>query len=279
MVEAAIIRMRLLTYADLGGAIAPELKIPNSILAAEPKTIKINIIGTPADAAGFSEIDPVTGHMLESTAVAMELISSSADDNASAAGAVQGVYSIGIDGSDDLVQRAEAMHATDGTTVVTTTNLYKENFHGFSGLHGTSDMDAAGNIQMRDIADNVCWTIAATKNESDGSAIKIPDNHLGMLTKFRVRRLAPAAGVYAADEGVRIRIVYINALDGETGMAAANRCNNWLEIEAVGAYQAQAAHPCGFVFEEGTWLHLQHSSKVDAGEQYELEVEYIIWKK
>jgi hypothetical protein len=279
MVEAATIRMRLQEYRDISAGIL--LSIPNEIRAQRPKLLRFHIIGRPADAAGFSEIDPVTGHQLEDPAVAMELLSSDNKDNGSAAGAVQSVYSIGIDENDEIVTRLEPMHATVGTTVVTTTNLYKENFHGYAAAHGTEDMDAEGNIVMRDIADNVCWTIAAGKNESDGSAFKVPDNHVAMLAFGLMRRLEPAAGVYAADEGIRIRIVYIDPIDGEAGMAAADRCNNWIDIESVGAYSKQndAIFPVGQCFESGTWIHHQHSSKVDAGELYDLTLEYLIWKK
>jgi hypothetical protein len=279
MAEAAIIRMRLQEFKDIAGGYL--LNFPPEIRAAKPKLLRLHIVGTPADAAGFSEIDPVTGHQLEDPAVAMEILSTSADDNGAAGGHVQSVYSIGIDGDNEIVTRLEPMHATVGTTAVTTTNLYKENFHGYSAAHGTGDMDAAGDIIMRDIADNTCWTIATAKNESDGSAFKVPDNHVAMLAYGLLRRLAPAAGVYAADEGVRIRIVYIDPIDGETGMAAADRCNNWIDVESVGGYTTQAAgqFPIGQCFESGTWIHFQHSSKVDAGELYDLLLEFLIWKK
>lgn len=279
MAESAVIRMRLQEYKDIGGGYLSNY--PNSILATEPKLLRLHIVGRPADAAGFSEIDPVANYQSSSAGAAIEYLSSSADDNAAAGGAVQAIYVIGIDEENEILTRLEAMHATDGTTVMTSTNLYKEAFHHYSGLHGTSDMDAAGNITVRTIADAAISVIAATKNESDGSAFKIPDNHVGMLTYGLLRRLEPAAGVYAADEGIRIRIIYIDPLDGETGMVAADRCNNWIDVESVGGYtdQAQGTFPIGQCFESGSWIHFQHSSKVDAGELYDLYLEFLIWKK
>lgn len=276
MVEAAVIRMRLQEYADISGGYL--LNFPPEVRASRPKLLRIHIIGTPADAAGFSEIDPVTGHILEDPAVAIEIVSSSDDDNGSATGHVQSIYTIGND-DDGISTRLEPLHATAGTTPVTTTNTYQECFHAYSAAHGTGDMDAAGNVVTRDAADNVCCTIAAGSNESDGSAFKVPNNHVAMLAYGELRRLAPAAGVYAADEGVRIRIVYIDPIDGETGMAAADRCNNWIEIEAVGAYDHVAYFHPGQMFESETWVHVQHSSKVDAGEEYELTLEFLIWEK
>jgi hypothetical protein len=279
MAESAVIRMRLQEFKDIAGGIL--LTIPPEIKAMQPKLLRLHIVGRPADAAGFSEIDPVTGHILEDPAVAIELLSSSDDDNQQAAAHVQSIYTIGIDGNDEIVTRLELLHATAGTTPVTTTNLYKECFHSYSAAHGTGDMDAAGNIATRDAADNVCCTIAAGKNESDGSAFKVPDNHVAMLAFGLMRRLEPAAGVYAADEGIRIRIIYIDPIDGETGMVAADRTVNWIDVESVGGYTDQPAgtFPIGQCFESGSWIHFQHSSKVDAGELYDLLLEFLIWKK
>jgi len=279
MAEAATIRMRLQEFKDIGAGFL--LALPLTIRAMQPKLLRIHIVGTPADAAGFSEIKPCTAYLDLATAVAIEHLSSDALDKSGAAGAVQSFYTIGIDELDELVTRLETQHATDGTTVVTTTNLYKDVFHAYAAAHGTQDMDAEGTITIRKIDDTALTTIPITKNESLGSAFKVPDNHVAMLAFGLLRRLAPAAGVYAADEGVRIRIIYIDPIDGESGMAAADRCNNWIDVESVGGYTTQAAgqFPIGQCFESGTWIHLQHSSKVDAGELYDLLLEFLIWKK
>jgi hypothetical protein len=279
MVEAAAIRMRLQEYKDIAGGLL--LSIPNAIRAMEPKLLRIHVVGTPADAAGFTEIDPNPAYLNESTAVAIEILSSSADDNGSATGAVQSVTTIGIDGNDEIVARSQPLHATVGTTVVTSTDLYKDVFHHYANSWGSSDKDAAGNITIRNIADTALCVLTAGKNESEGSAFKVPDNHVAMLAYGLLRRLTAAAGVYAADEGIRLRIVYIDPIDGATGLAAADRCNNWIDVESVGGYtdQAQGSFPIGQCFESGTWLHFYHSSKVDAGEEYDLVLEFLIWKK
>ena len=142
MAEGAIIRMRLHSWPDLGGCVGSNIIIPSNVSASEPKIIDIKIEGTPANAPGFSEIDPVTGHQLEDPGVAIEILSSDNKDNAAVGGAVQGVYIIGIDENDELQQLPQPMHGTTGTTVVTSTTLWKECFHMFAGLHGTEDMDA-----------------------------------------------------------------------------------------------------------------------------------------
>lgn len=279
MAETAIIRMRLHTWEAHGSIVGSDINVPNQVAAGEPKILELYMEHSPADAAGFSEIDPVTGHNLEDPAVAVELLSSNNEDNSSGTGAVATVYTIGIDENDEIVQRIETMHAVTGTTVVTTTNLYKELFHMFSASWGSADKDATGNITVQDIADNDICIIAATKNESDGSAFKVPDGHCAMLIHGHIKRTAAAAGVYAADEGVRLRILYINPLDGTTGVAAADRTLNWLTLEAVGAYVHEAVFQVGEVFEEGTWIHFQHSSKIDAGELVATHLKFLIWKK
>ena len=279
MAEGAIIRMRLHSWPDLGGCVGSNIIIPSNVSASEPKIIDIKIEGTPANAPGFSEIDPVTGHQLEDPGVAIEILSSDNKDNAAVGGAVQGVYIIGIDENDELQQLPQAMHAATGTTVVTSTTLWKECFHMFAGLHGTEDMDAEGNITLQDIADNDICIIALTKNESDGSAFKVPDGHCAMLLYAHLKRLAPTAGVYSADEGVRIRILAINALDGETGMVAGDRAINWINMESVGEFIYEAEHKGGEIYPEGTWIHFQHSSKVNLGELYDFHAKFLIWKK
>jgi len=257
------------------------LSIPNAIRAMEPKLLRIHIVGTPADAAGFTEIKPCTAYLNASVAVAIEHLSSDALDRNAADGAVRSFYTIGIDELDEIITRLEEQDATDGTTPITTTNLYKDVFHAHAAAHGTTDKDAEGTITLRKADDTALTTIPITKNESLGSAFKVPDNHVAMLSYGLLRRLTAAAGVYAADEGIRLRIIYIDPIDGATGLAAADRCNNWIDVESVGGYtdQAQGSFPIGQCFESGTWIHLQHSSKVDAGEEYDLVLEFLIWKK
>lgn len=279
MADTGIIRMRLHTWEEHGSIVGSSINVPNSITAGEPKILDLYMEHTPADAAGFSEIDPVAGHQLEDPAVAIEFLSSSDEDNSSGTGAVATFATIGIDENNNLVVRTETMHAATGTTVVTSTQLYKELFHCYANSWGSADKDATGTITTRDIANNPIAAIALTKNESDGSAFQVPKGHCAMLIHGHIKRLAPAAAVYASDEGVRLRIIYINPLDGTTGLVAADRTINWITLEAVGAYQDEASFELGTVFEELTWIHHWHSSKVDAGELFSSHLKYLIWKK
>ena len=280
MVEAATIRMRLHTYEELGGCIAPRLKLPLSILAMQPKVLHINISATPADAAGFTEIDPCPAYQTASTAVAIEILSSSNTDNQAAGGHLQEVNIIGTDENDELVTKPQLLHATAGTTVVTSTTTWKNVFHTYGIQWGTGDKDAAGNITVQKIDDTDLCVITAAGNESEGSAFRVPDGHCALLDHRSLRRTAPAAGVYANDEGVRLKVEWIDEIDGTTGLVAADRTNNYFIMEVVGAFEnvEENTFPTE-VFESGTWIHFWHSSKVNAGEAYDAHFSFVIWKK
>jgi hypothetical protein len=280
MVESAVIRMRLQTYADVGGMIAADQNLPLSVLAMQPKVLRIRIQGRPADAAGFTEIDPNPAYQTASTAVAIEILSSSDTDNQSAGGHAQSVNIIGTNGDDELVNETQVLHATAGTTVVTSTTLWKEVWHTYCNAWGTGDKDNAGTITVQKIDDTDLCLIAAAANESEGSAFRVPDGHCAMLVFASLKRIEPAAGVYASDEGVMLRVVHIDAVDGATGLVAADRHLNYFTMEVVGAYENVEEEPKDrIVYESGTWIHFQHSSKVDAGELYDAHFSFIIWKK
>jgi hypothetical protein len=280
MVESAVIRMRLYDYASSGGMIASRYNLPLSILAMQPKILQIRIQGRPADAAGFTEIDPNPAYQTASTAVAIEILSSSDTDNQTAGGHAQSVNIIGTNGDDDLVNVTQVLHATAGTTVVTSTELYKEVWHMYCNAWGSGDKDNAGTITVQKIDDTDLCTIAVAANESEGSAFRIPDGCCGMLSFASLKRLEPAAGVYAADEGVRVRVVHIDPVDGATGLVAADRHLNYFTMEIVGAYENVDEEPKNTeIYEAGTWIHFEHSSKVDAGELYDAHFTFIIWKK
>lgn len=276
MAEGYIVRMRLQEYADISGGLLGEL--PSHIKASRPKLLKIHVVGTPADVAGFSEISPPTTVVHNDTAVIIETISSSANDGLQAGDHGQKIKTISIDGNNEIVTREETGHATDWTNPVDTTNLYKATFHSYGSQWGTGDKDFAGNLDCRSVADAVTVQIAAGKNESDGARFRVPDNHVAMLFGGQLKRLAETV-----DEGVRIRIVYIDTLDGTTGLVAADRAINWLEFRVNGIATAGGVQsidiPKGFMFESGTWIVPQHSSMVDLGELYDLTLNFLIWKK
>lgn len=276
MAEASNCRMRLQNYRDIGGGILENL--PNHIKAAEPQILRLHMVGTPADVIGFSEISAPSAVLGVSTAVATESISAQANDNQSAGGHLQGYTAIGIDENDKLVNVDQLSHATDGTTFVLHTETFKEVFHAFGNEWGTGDKDAAGNFDVRKIDDTVLVRILAGANESNGSRFLVPDGHVAMLFGGKLMRTAETV-----DEGVSIRIIYIDPIDGATGLVAADRLNNWLEFVCNGIADSGSPDvveiPKGFMFTSGTWISFEHSSLVNLGEGYDLTVDFLIWKK
>ena len=272
MAESSLCRMRLQEFADIGGGILGEL--PLDIRAGRPQLLRLHITGTPADAIGFSEISAPTTKADITTAVAVETISSAAGDNLTAGADLQKINVICIE-SDRLNNLELSMDPTDGTTFVLHTELLKEVFHSFGVAWGTTGKDAAGNIDVRNIADTVWVQILATKNESNGSSFKVPDGHVAMLYGGRLTRLAETV-----DEGVSIRIVYTDVIDA---IGVDELLNNHLEFAVngiTGSGDGQSINiPKGFMFEPKTWIQFQHSSLVDAGEPYDLVLDFLIWKK
>lgn len=277
MVEASECRMRLHEYRDIGGGLLGEL--PGHIKAASPQLLTLHIIGKPADAAGFSEIDPPTAVFAETTAVAIETISSSGDDGNEAGDHLQAISSIGINGSNKMVTVQNIATTAAWSTFQLETETWKNIFHCFGSLWGTGDKDPAGAVDVRKIDDTVIVELVAGDNEGNGAAFVVPIGHVAMLYGGMLRRLT-ATGAWANDEGIKIRIVYIDAIDGLTGLVAADRSQNWLEFVIAGQYGEQELEiPKGFMFEEKTQIIHQHSSAVDAGEDYDLMLQYLIWKK
>jgi len=265
-------RMRLFEYEDIGRGLLAN--VSKDVLVKEPKLLRLHVVGMPADAKAFAEIDADTNDAHVTAAAAIEWLSASDTDNMAAGGAVQQFMTIGIDGENQIVTREENMHATAGTTVVASTNVYKNIFHAYASDWGTSDADAAGQIDIRKLDNTIYLSIPAADNESNGSGFRVPIDHScmlvgGLLTRFSL----------AADEGVIIRIIYVDPLiDGDSTQAAADRCINWLDFSASGATQQQAKPPIGYTFGEGTTLSFWHSSFVDAGENYDLTLDFLIWQ-
>lgn len=277
MVEASECRMRLQEYRDIGGGILGDL--PNHIEAAQPQLLTLHIIGKPADAAAFSEIDPPTSVHHVAAAVAIETISSSANDGNAAADHLQAINIIGINGSDKMVTVQNIATSDDWTTFQLEVELWKDIFHCFGSLWGTGDKDPDGDVDVRNIANTVIVELGAGDNEGNGAAFVVPDGHVAMLYGGVLRRLT-TTGAWANDEGIKIRIVYIDAIDGKTGLVAADRSQNWLEFVIAGQYGEQEIQiPKGHMFESGSQIIHQHSSAVNEGEDYDLTLQYLIWKK
>ena len=276
MVEASECRMRLQEYRDIGGGILGDL--PEHIKAANPQLLTLHIIGKPADVAGFSEIDPPTSVFAVSTAVAVETISSSANDNSSGTGHLAKINAIGINGLNKMITVQMTGDPTDWTTFVLHTELWKNMFHCYGSEWGSGDDDPAGAVDIRTIADTVIVELIAGDNEGNGAAFVVPDGHVAMLYGGTFRRIS-ATGAWANDEGVRVRIVYIDAIDGLLGLAA-DRAINWIDLFIAGQYGEQEIQvPKGQMFESGSQIIHQHSSAVNLGEDYELYLQYLIWKK
>lgn len=271
MVVASECRMRLQEFKDIAGGYLDD--VPLSIMAMSPKLLTIHVVGKPADIKAFAEIDAQTNNMEDAVALAIESVSGDALDKNHADGAVRTFNTISIDGDNEMVTREELMHATDGTTPVQTTNVYKECFKAYATLWGNGDDDAHGQIDIRELDDAPIFiSIPAGDNESNGERFKVPDNHVAMLYGGRLARHS-----IATDEGVIIRLIYIDAVDALLGLAA-DRAINWVDF-IVGGTHVQIDIPKGQMFESGSWISLWHSSLVDAGEDYDLTLNFLIWKK
>ena len=273
-------RMRLYEYRDIGGGILGDL--PGHIKAASPQLLDIYIVATPADVAGFLEIDPPTS-VLSSSGEVVETISSSADDGNDATDHLQGISAIGIISTNKMVT-IQMLAASAAWTETLHTDIWKNIFHCFGSKWGTGDRDPAGAVDIRTVGDLVLVELVAGDNEGNGAAFVVPHGHACMLYGGRLTRIT-ASGAWANDEGVAIRIVYIDAIDalnpgGAGAPGAADRAINWLEFIVAGQYGNQYVDiPRGFMFEEDTSIIHQDSSVVDAGEPYTLHLQYLIWKK
>jgi len=269
-------RMRLLEYRDIGGGILGDL--PEHIKAASPQLLTIHIVGTTDAVLGFLEIDPPTSVFAEAVAVPIETISSSADDGNAAGDALQAISTIGIDGSNKMVTIQNIATTADWTNFQLEVELWKHIFHCFGSLWGTGDDDPAGDVDIRTIGDVVIVELPTGDNEGNGAAFVVPHGHACMLYGGHLRRLT-TTGAWANDEGIAIRIVYIDKNDALLGLAA-DRAINWLEFVIAGQYSKQELEiPKGHVFEEDTQIIHQHSCVVDGSENYDLYLQYLIWKK
>ena len=269
-------RMRLLEYRDIGGGILGDL--PGHIKAAEPQLLTLHIVGTTDTALGFLEIDPPSSVFAETTAVAIETISSSGDDGNEAGDHLQGISIIGINDSDKMITVQNLATTAAWSTFQLETELWKNIFHCFGSKWGTGDDDPAGDVDIRTIGDVVIVELPTGDNEGNGAAFVVPDGHVAMLYGGTLRRLT-TTGAWANDEGIKIRIVYIDPIDGLLGLAA-DRAINWLEFVIAGQYSKQELEiPKGQMFEAGSQIIHQHSCIVDGSENYDLYLQYLIWKK
>lgn len=268
-------RMRLQGFRDIGGGILGDL--PGHIKAAEPQLLTLHILGTTDAVLGFLEIDAPTSVFAEAAAVAIETISSSADDGNEAGDHLQGISAIGINGSDKMVT-VQMLATTAAWTETLHTELWKNIFHCFGSKWGTGDDDPAGDVDIRTIGDVVIVELPTGDNEGNGARFVVPHGHVAMLYGGHLRRLT-TTGAWANDEGIAIRIVYIDALDGVLGLPA-DRSQNWIEFVIAGQYGYQEIEiPKGQMFEEDSQIIHQHSCVVDASENYDLYLQYLIWKK
>lgn len=272
MAEASECRMRLQEYRDIGGGILGDM--PEHIKAASPQILNITLAGTPADVAGFSEISAPTNILDESIAVQFETISGSANDNLTAGAHAQKIMAIGINQLNKMVTVELDGHSTDWTTFVLHDETMKCIFHTFCSKWGTGDKDNAGQIDVRKIDDTILLSILAAGNESNGSRFKVPDGHCAMLYNGRMMRFSNAI-----DEGVRLRIYFVNGVDGQSGLVAGDRHLNYHEVVVNRTTMIQTHLNEGRVYESGTWIYFEHSSLIDAGEEYSINLKFLIWKK
>jgi len=264
---ADLCRMRLQEFADIGGGILEQ--IPLDIRAQRPKILNIHLTGASTD-GNFTEISAPTAVLGLSTAVVIETNSAAALDKNHDDGAVRAQEFIGIDENDEILGRQEVMHPTNGQTDQATTNLYKEIFHSFAVLFGTGGKNAEGQIDISTIADAIQVSIPIAKNESNGSRFKVPDNHVCMLFGGILSRAS-----VATDEGVKIRIQYVDAIDA---VGVDSVALNYIEL-VVGGIHVQVDVPKGHMFESGTWISFHRSWVADLSENYDIKLNFLIWRK
>lgn len=125
-----------------------------------------------ASSNGKTEISPPDTVFDGTTTVAyVYAISSSAQDTSTGTG-VRTIILLGLDENDVL--KAESITMT-GATQVKSSNKYKRIFHHYATSWGSGN-DAAGDITISDDGQsNTYLTIGAGSNESDGSAIWVPE--------------------------------------------------------------------------------------------------------
>jgi len=216
------------------------------------------------------EIDPLASKVQLATAAAWEQISASANDNQQAGGHAQLVRSIIVDGDNEPQNHEEYLDATDGTTVVTTTQVAKDVWHTDMIEWGTGGKDCAGNVDVRTIADVVISQIVAGANEGQGSGFMIPDGWLCSLLGGRLE----AVGAHGAGQGTTFTMRVEDVIDAATTVQVLTDYI-W---QVTDTHRSQELEPSIKIFQSGTEITF-HQIYIVAAEDFSVRMYFLLWKK
>lgn len=240
--------------------------ISQGILMSKAKLLHITLAGTST--AG-SEIDALTAKLQLSTAAIMEMDSSQANDKNAADGHVRSVNTIGVNENNEPLNRTEEMHATNGTTIKDTTNLYMDLWHTHSNLWGSGDKDAAGTVDISKGDATLIGRITASANEGQGSGFKVPIGWRAAL----ISRTLQAIGSQGAAEGKFIKLLYVDENDFLNDV----RAFNYEIIEIFGTVRRVEGHSV-MVFDEKTEITFFQGWSNAGGEDFEAHYYFLLWK-
>lgn len=274
---AEVCRMRLYdAKKDFGVFFFEGIDIPEALLQRDLKLLHIAGTG-PAKAAGEFSAPTAQLGLVGTTAVAMETVSSSADDGYINTDHGRSVMTIGIDADDNIVEREEIGHATDWSTADhAATHTYKEVFHMYGCLWGV-DEDFAGQLDIRTVADAVQVSIAVGANESNGSRFCIPDNHAGCFVKARVQALDDT---WTADKGGQIIVYAYDVIDGASGHVQADCALNNYTIDlysGVDGTRTIVDKPMVF-YTEKTYIKTFFDQLNTGTDDLRFDFYFLIWK-
>jgi hypothetical protein len=259
--------MRLYNQRDLDGFVNAFKNIPRHILNSNPKILKIQFEGTSTD--GETEIDPVTNKLQVSSAEQLEYVSSSSDDNSSSSGHLQKFKAIVVDEDNEPIVVEFTMDDSDGTTVITTTNKYKDVWHTYGSSYGSGDINSAGNVDLRQTDDTVICRIASGEHEGNGSGFKIPDGWKGCLLKGDLN----ADGTQASNEGKILKLYINDSEDQETDQEVLN----YIQHQVYG-YTREQKVDTSTIFQEGTEITFFINRVNDGNEDFTAHIEILLWE-
>jgi len=241
--------------------------ISQGVIQSKAKLLHITLAGESTE--NETEIDALTAKTQDTVAVIMEMDSSDDLDRNKTDGAVRSVNTIGVDENNEPLNRTELMHATAGTTIVDTTNLYLDVWHTYANLWGESDLDAAGTVDLSTAGAVLICRIAALANEGQGSGFKIPIGWRAAL----ISRSLQAIGAQAADEGKYVKMLYVDEIDVLNDV----RAFNYEILEIYGAVRRVDATSV-IIFDEKTEITFFEKRSVDGNENFEAHYYFLLWK-
>lgn len=261
-------RMRLYEGKELDKFINSTKNIPAHIIHSNAKVLEIIMNGLSTVAEG--EIDALTNKLQNTVAAALEQISSVATDNQQAAGHSQLVEYIAVAEDNEPFTHREYQHATNGTTVVTTTQEFMDLWHTHVVEWGTGDLDSAGNLDVRKIDDTVLSRIAAAANEGQGSGFKIPTGWLCSMLGGHL----DCVGAIGAGQGTIFTMRVLDAIDLLTDVRVLTD-HIW---QVDDDHRSVKLKPSIKIFQSGTEITF-HQIFITAAEDFSVRIYFLLWKK